>query len=61
MKCLDCEGKARVTVSVELDGVVFRRRKCALCGKIFYTEESTAIRHTELREKFWKVCRGEDI
>lgn len=60
MKCIDCEGKATVTDSVEINGVVFRRRKCVVCNKIFYTEESEGIKNTELYKHFWKIRRGEE-
>lgn len=60
MKCINCDGKATVTDSIEINGVVFRRRKCQICNRVFYTEESTDIRHKELMKRFWKVRRGEE-
>ncbi len=60
MKCIECEGKATVTDSVEINNVIFRRRKCQSCNRIFYTEESQGIQQNELFKKFWKVRRGEE-
>ena len=60
MKCTNCNGNVKVTDSVTIGNVVFRRRKCVECGKIIYTEESTSIRHQELKKRFWKVRRGEE-
>lgn len=60
MQCVQCKGNAKVKDSVTIGSIIFRRRKCLECGNIFYTEESTVIRHPELRAKFWKVKRGEE-
>lgn len=42
MTCPNCGGKTRTTDTAAVYGSVLRRRKCAGCGCVFYTEELEA-------------------
>lgn len=60
MKCIYCnEGDAVVTESVTNGRVILRYRKCRICKKRFFSEESTNITDENLRKNFFKIRRGE--
>lgn len=40
MVCPDCGGKLTVVDTVRDEDDVYRRRKCAVCGRLVYTLES---------------------
>ena len=62
MKCIYCEdGNAVVVESVTNGRVILRHRKCRMCGKKFFSEESTNITDEFLKENFFKIRRGEVI
>lgn len=40
MNCAKCGGKAKVVYSTTWKQKVLRKRKCAVCGDVFYTSEA---------------------
>lgn len=40
MNCPECGGKSTVADSVAENDFVYRRRRCKVCGEVFYTEET---------------------
>lgn len=58
MRCLDCDGNTKVVDTTDYSGVVFRKRRCLVCGLKFNTMEDVVDSDDEnLKEAFrikWK-------
>lgn len=42
MECTKCEGKTKVVDTRRFAGTQYRKRKCLVCGNIFWTSEEEA-------------------
>lgn len=59
MKCIYCRGKTTVIETAKIGAIVLRRRRCHDCLKIFPTEETCIVHHTDLLRKLYKIRKGE--
>lgn len=53
MQCIDCDVKTKVvdTIPDESNGIVFRRRRCNRCGRVFHTVEDLVPEYLEMSFK----------
>ena len=58
MNCPKCNSQTTVTNSATRDGVVYRRRKCAECGEIVFTQERVAERQNYSRSVLNQIRKG---
>lgn len=58
MKCPKCEGKVRVMDCVNArNNEVYRKRKCTVCGNVFYTRECVVDPDEEFIEEWYTSYR----
>lgn len=50
MMCKNCGTETRVEQTAKYDGVMYRRRKCPECKRVFYSKEIEADDQDEGRE-----------
>lgn len=58
MFCPECNNRTLVIDSRTVDDTVGRKRKCKVCGHVFYTEEIEVVNNETLKE-FGKRYRGD--
>jgi transcriptional regulator NrdR family protein len=59
MKCPKCNGKVRAVDSVHVEprNEIYRKRKCTVCGHIFYTIEFEVDHDNALKRDWAKYYR----
>lgn len=60
MYCPECNSKSTVVITVRETDAVHRKRRCDVCGHVFFTEEYEAIssdRYYELMREFERKRR----
>lgn len=55
MICPECSGKLNVVDTVRDTEDVYRRRRCATCGRLVYTRESEVYPNAVYRSN-WAAC-----
>lgn len=60
MTCPNCNGKVRVVDCTDVDprNEIYRKRKCTVCGHIFYTVEFEVDYDDSLKQDWVKYNRG---
>lgn len=62
MNCPSCQQKTKVVDSVRTpEGEVYRRHRCDICSKDFYTVEFEVENDKTLRDIWRKYHRGNDL
>lgn len=62
MRCPKCNGKAKVTDTINsAENEIYRKRKCLACGHVFYTTEFEVEQTTEFLHEYRKAYRSNSL